>query len=68
MQSALPDAEPWEFTLMQLSDKQKRVISSVQLQAKAPIAQIAEETGYRPHVVSHILDYLKEKKILTAHA
>ena len=50
---------------MLLSDKQKRIITSVQFQAKAPIAQIAEETGYKPHIVRHALDFLKEKGILT---
>ncbi len=52
---------------MILSEKQKKVISSVQLQAKASVAQIAEETGYRPHVVRHTLDYLKEKKIIAPY-
>ncbi len=50
---------------MKLSDKQKRIISSVQFQAKAPIAQIAEETGYKPHIVRHTLNFLREKGILT---
>ncbi len=49
---------------MKLSDKQKRIISSVQLQANATIAQIAEETGYGPYVVQRAIDFLKEQKIL----
>ncbi len=50
---------------MNLSEKQKRIISSVQYQGNVPLAQIAEETGYRPHVVRNTLDFLKEKGILT---
>ena len=52
---------------MILNEKHKKIISSVQLQAKAPIAQIAEETGYKPHVVRNSLNFLKEKGIISSH-
>ena len=50
---------------MQLSDKEKKIISSVHLQANAPVAQIAQETGLRSHVVRYTLNRLKEQGILT---
>ena len=53
---------------MKLSEKQKMLIAHIELQANASAAQLAEETGLRPHVVRHALDFLKEKNILFPNA
>ncbi len=52
---------------MKLSEKEKKIISSIELQTNASVAQIAEETGYRSHVVRSTLSFLQDKGIITPH-
>lgn len=53
---------------MLLNEKQRRIVSSVQLQAQAPVSAIARETGYREHTVRYCLEDLKSRGILDGFA
>jgi Lrp/AsnC family transcriptional regulator, leucine-responsive regulatory protein len=53
---------------MMLTEKQRKILSSAQLQAHAPVSRIAEETGYREHTVRYCLEDLKAKGILDGFA
>ena len=52
---------------MKLTDKEKRILASAQLQADASFATIARETGFRAHTVRYALTRLRERKVLTPH-
>ncbi len=47
-----------------LSEKEKQVISAVQLQADAPIAKVAADLKIKHHTLRYILERLKSEKIL----
>lgn len=53
---------------MMLTDKQRKILCSVQLQASASVTKIAEETGYREHTVRYCLEDLRSRGILEAFA
>jgi Lrp/AsnC family transcriptional regulator, leucine-responsive regulatory protein len=49
---------------MELSEKERQVVSAMNLQADMPLAQVAREAGYREHVVRYALSSLLERSAL----
>lgn len=50
--------------IIKLSEKQRIILSSLHLQARASLKEIAKETGYREHSVRHVLESLRQKDAL----